>query len=469
MQVVVLGTGAADGWPNPFCTCSSCAALRAEGLVRGQTAALVDGVLLLDCGPETPRAAARSGAALAGVRHLLLTHAHPDHVGPAALLWRSWARRPESLDVLGPPAALDTCREWVGPGDPVRLRPVEAGEVLALPGYEVRVLPAAHGDDGSGTAVLYDVRSADGRLLYATDTGPLPDDAVRACAGAAYDLVLLEETFGDAADHGTDHLDLTTFPRQLARLREAAAVTGRTDVVAVHLGHRNPPTAELARRLALWGARVVPDGTTLGAGPAGQVAGAGRSWLPARTLVLGGARSGKSVEAERRLAAEPAVLYLATGGTRKDDGEWQARVAAHRHRRPPGWRTVETTDVAAVLRDAEVPVLLDCLTLWLAAVMDEAGMWAGTEGAGTERAGRQGAALAAVRARVAELLAAWQQVRVPVVAVSNEVGSGVVPATPSGRLFRDELGRLNAEVAAASEDVVLTVAGQVLQLRATGR
>jgi adenosylcobinamide kinase / adenosylcobinamide-phosphate guanylyltransferase len=467
MQVVALGTGAADGWPNPFCTCSSCAALRAEGLVRGQTAALVDGVLLLDCGPETPRAAARAGSALAGLRHLLLTHAHPDHVGPAALLWRSWAGRPEPLDLLGPPGALDACRDWIGPGDPVRLRPVAAGDVVQLPGYEIRVLPAAHGEDGSGAAVLYDVRSADGRLLYATDTGPLPEATVRACARAAYDLVLLEETFGDAADHGADHLDLTTFPRQLARLREAGAVTERTDVVAVHLGHRNPPTAELARRLAMWGARVVPDGTTLRAGPGERGVDAERTSLPARTLVLGGARSGKSLEAERRLAAEPAVLYLATGGTRQGDSEWQARVAAHRHRRPPGWRTVETTDVAAVLRDAEVPVLLDCLTLWLAAVMDEAGIWAGPGSPGST--GAAGAALAAVRARVAELLAAWQQVRVPVVAVSNEVGSGVVPATPSGRLFRDELGRLNAEVAAASEDVVLTVAGQALRLRATGR
>ena len=313
VRVVLLGTGAADGWPNPFCTCGSCQSLRAEGLVRGQTAALVDGRLMLDLGPEAPRAAARAGTALDGVRTVLLTHAHPDHVGPAALLWRSWAGRPEPLEVIGPPAALDLCRDWLGPRDPVRLRAVRPGDQLGADGYRVRVLAAAHGSDGTGGAVLYDVTSEGGsRLLWATDTGPLPEATVAACAGAAYDLVLLEETFGDRTDHGTEHLDLATFPRQLARLRRVGAVGSSTDVVAVHLGHRNPPTPELARRLAGWGARVVPDGTLL---EPGRAAPAVRG--PHRTLVLGGARSGKSVTAEGLLAAEPEVCYVATGGTRE--------------------------------------------------------------------------------------------------------------------------------------------------------
>lgn len=100
MEVLLLGTGSADGWPNPFCTCASCQALLAAGEVRGQTAALVDNVLLLDCGPEAPRAALRAGRTLHGVRHVLLTHTHPDHLGPAALLWRRWARRDEPLDLV---------------------------------------------------------------------------------------------------------------------------------------------------------------------------------------------------------------------------------------------------------------------------------------------------------------------------------------------------------------------------------
>src|SRR5699024_9378340 len=90
MEVVLLGTGAADGWPNAFCRCASCVAAAREGEHGGQSAALVDDVLLLDCGPEIPAATVRHGRTLAGVRHVLITHAHFDHLGPQALLARSW-------------------------------------------------------------------------------------------------------------------------------------------------------------------------------------------------------------------------------------------------------------------------------------------------------------------------------------------------------------------------------------------
>ncbi len=113
MELVMLGTGAADGWPNPFCTCPSCLAALSSETIRGHTAALVDNRILLDCGPEVPRAASRFGRTLAHVEHILLTHSHPDHLGPMALLFRSWASRTEPLQVLGPPDALDLCRDWV--------------------------------------------------------------------------------------------------------------------------------------------------------------------------------------------------------------------------------------------------------------------------------------------------------------------------------------------------------------------
>ncbi|MCX9190868.1 bifunctional adenosylcobinamide kinase/adenosylcobinamide-phosphate guanylyltransferase [Carbonactinospora thermoautotrophica] len=444
MDVLLLGTGGADGWPNPFCTCASCCSQRAAGEVRGQTAALVDEVLLLDAGPEAARAAERAGRDLAGVRHVLVTH--PDHAHPDLVRWRP--RSAEPLDLVGPAGALARYDDRLAPDDPVRRRPVRPGDTLGLGGYRVRVLAAAPCD---AEAVLYDVTGPDGsRLLYAPVTGPLPEETLTRVAGAAYHLVLLEETHGDRPDAAPRHLDLVTFGRQVAELRRRGAVVEGTDVVAVHLGHGNPPAPELARRLAAYGARVVPDGTllTVGAPPPRR---------PRRVLVLGGARSGKSAEAERRLLAEPAVTYVATGGTRPGDPEWAARVAAHRARRPPSWRTVETTDLVGVLRTAATPVLIDCLSLWLTAVMDEEDAWDDT-------AWRDGAQ-ERLAARVEELVAAWRSVRVPVIAVSNEVGSGVVPPTTAGRRFRDELGRLNTRIAAESEEVVLVVAGQVLSLR----
>lgn len=173
-----------------------------------------------------------------------------------------------------------------------------------------------------------------------------------------------------------------------------------------------------------------------------------------RTLVLGGARSGKSRHAEQLLAAHPHVTYVATGpsGT-DDDPEWADRVRRHRERRPAGWHTLETLDVAGALDRADRPVLVDCLATWLAGVVDRAGAWDHPPRASAE-----------VARRTEELLRAWSAAAHEVVAVTNEVGMAVVPASASGRLFRDELGRLNAALSAACDRVHLVVAGRVLDL-----
>jgi histidinol-phosphate/aromatic aminotransferase/cobyric acid decarboxylase-like protein/adenosyl cobinamide kinase/adenosyl cobinamide phosphate guanylyltransferase len=176
-----------------------------------------------------------------------------------------------------------------------------------------------------------------------------------------------------------------------------------------------------------------------------------------RTLVLGGARSGKSTHAQRLLSHEQNVLYVAPGPVPDDaDTDWAARVEAHQRDRPETWTTCETTDVAGVLAKADRPVLVDCFATWLAATMDAVGAWEPADGAtGWEER---------LDAELDRLLEAWLSVTVPVVAVSNEVGSGVVPSTRSGLLFRDALGRLNQRLAAASDDVRLVVAGRVQRL-----
>lgn len=461
MQVLMLGTGAADGWPNPFCTCASCDWARSSGTVRTTTSALVDDVLLLDCGPDAPRQAARAGRSLAGLRAVLVTHAHPDHLDPAALLARSWARPASALQVVGPRSVMSACEHWIGPDDSVALTEVSPGDVLTIDGYVVRVLAAAHDvghDSLTADAVLYEVTAPDGgRLLYATDTAALPQATVDALRDVALDLLLVEQTFGAQSDHGTGHLDLATLPAELRRLREAGAVTDSTDVVAVHLSHHNPPGPELARVLAPWGVRVVDDLTALHVGRSTPVA---HRALPRRTLLLGGARSGKSHEAERMLAATSDVEYVATGGAREDDAEWAERIALHRARRPATWTTVETLDVAKLLQSpGPSAVLVDCLSLWLAGALDAAGAWASTPGS-PERA----AAMARVDSEIAALVDAVRRTTRTVVLVSNEVGSGVVPEHESGRIYRDLLGRLNARVAAECDAVSLVVAGTVLPL-----
>ncbi len=187
-----------------------------------------------------------------------------------------------------------------------------------------------------------------------------------------------------------------------------------------------------------------------------------RRGRPFRVLVLGGARSGKSVTAERMLGRRDQVDYVACGLPEDDtDSSWAERIRLHLERRPARWTTLETLDLDGVLAGPDryagrqaVPVLVDCLSTWLAGIMDECGLWSGSPGADKDLA-----------ARVGGMLHAWRSTRRVVVAVSNEVGSGVVPATAAGMRFRDELGKLNALVAAESEQVWLVTAGIARRLR----
>lgn len=186
-----------------------------------------------------------------------------------------------------------------------------------------------------------------------------------------------------------------------------------------------------------------------------------RRGRPFRVLILGGARSGKSVTAERLLAARDRVDYVATGPSADSDPEWAERVRLHRQRRPAHWTTLETLELEGVLAGPgltpdklAVPVLVDCLSTWLAGVMAESGLWEGAPGADKQ-----------VAERVDGLLAAWRSTRRHVVAVSNEVGSGVVPGTASGVRYRDELGMLNTRIAGACEQVWLCTAGIARRLR----
>ncbi|WP_181784957.1 bifunctional adenosylcobinamide kinase/adenosylcobinamide-phosphate guanylyltransferase [Pseudonocardia pini] len=168
-----------------------------------------------------------------------------------------------------------------------------------------------------------------------------------------------------------------------------------------------------------------------------------------RTLVLGGTRSGKSGYAEALLPADAPVRYAATARRDPADAEWQARIARHVERRPAGWTTVESPDLVAELAGPGL-LLVDDLATWLTGVLDAAGAWEDPS--------------ASVEDPVSALVTAVSQAS-ECVLVSAEVGLGVVPSTRAGRLFRDELGALNAALAAVCDEVVLLVAGLPLHLK----
>jgi adenosylcobinamide kinase/adenosylcobinamide-phosphate guanylyltransferase len=179
-----------------------------------------------------------------------------------------------------------------------------------------------------------------------------------------------------------------------------------------------------------------------------------------RTLVFGGARSGKSAHAERIAAASgKQVVYIATAAA--GDEEMTARIAHHRAQRPQHWHTVEEpVALAAALAEWRAPqrlVLVDCLTLWLSNLMF-------SEGAQYPDVG-----LVELPARFhqqrAALLDELAQQRGDVVLVSNEVGMGIVPCGAVSRSYADEAGRLNQSVAAVCDRVAFVAAGLPLLLK----
>ena len=168
--------------------------------------------------------------------------------------------------------------------------------------------------------------------------------------------------------------------------------------------------------------------------------------LPTLTLVVGGARSGKSALAERLVTGTGLIRhYIATAEAW--DAEMVVRIARHKADRGEGWTTTEAPrDLVAVLN--EVPngqvVLVDCVTLWLTNLM---------------------LAAADIAAENARLVVALQACRVPVVVVSNEVGWGIVPENAMARAFRDHQGRLNQQLAAAAGLVIGVMAGLPMVLK----
>lgn len=171
-----------------------------------------------------------------------------------------------------------------------------------------------------------------------------------------------------------------------------------------------------------------------------------------RTLVLGGARSGKSTFAESLVGSGP-VIYVATARPWPGDTDFDSRIAQHIARRPAHWVTEDSRDLLDVLADTpSAAMIVDDMGTWLTHTLDQADAWEQPRGTCSKRID------AVVRA--VDTYAGGD-----LVLVTPEVGMSVIPERPSGRLFRDELGTLNERLAQVCEKVVLVIAGQPLVIK----
>jgi len=259
MKLTFLGTAASEGYPDAFCGCANCERARALGgpNLRKRSAALLDGELLIDLGPDVMAATLMHGISLTAVRFCLLTHEHADHLDASNLTSRgpgSEVVGAPRLELVATAGALRTAAASLGrlpaaglldPGVQNRLnltpQPIEPGQTVPVGPYRVTAIPACHYPEHL-TPLLYAIERDGRALFYATDTGPLTEDAwtVLRDWGGAFHAVALDHTFG-FRDRAAHHLNADQFVETVARLRGEGRLAAGCRVFAHHLGHHSNP------------------------------------------------------------------------------------------------------------------------------------------------------------------------------------------------------------------------------------
>jgi phosphoribosyl 1,2-cyclic phosphate phosphodiesterase len=273
MRLRFLGTGAAEAYPVLFCACDDCETARARGgkSIRRRSALMVDDDLMIDFGPDIGEATRAMRLPLHRLEHLLLTHAHGDHLSLANFDYHRprWTKVPvPTLHVYGSDASLEPIRhmKWTVEEMGLELHPVMPGQVFAAGRYQVTALPARHAEELQ--PLFYAVERDARAFLYATDTGIFLDDAWTildrlAATGTRFDAAIVEGTMGFKDLPPTSgHLNV---PR-CAEHHQQIRARGLTRPGCLHLAtHFSPgagthPHEETAEFLAPYGVEPAYDG-----------------------------------------------------------------------------------------------------------------------------------------------------------------------------------------------------------------
>ena len=242
MEIKLLGTASAEGWPGMFCACEVCQRSRQVGgkNLRTRSSALIDGVVKIDFPPDTLHHILTQGLDLTKIEHLLFTHAHHDHFAIQDLQYMSWMFVPQPistpLNIWGPLDAVDRIRKAPDLQDlPLHLECLEAWETAAMGRWQVTPILAQHDPDQA----CFNYLISDGKktLLYATDTGWYEEPTWKFLANSKIDGIVVECTKGPVEGGYMAHLCIPEVIRMRERLMKQGALSRDARVVTTHHSH----------------------------------------------------------------------------------------------------------------------------------------------------------------------------------------------------------------------------------------
>ena len=265
--MLFLGTCAADGTPNPFCTCKICQDARKNPQrQRLRSMLLLDEKNLIDWGPDLNAACMKSGAELSKLENIYITHTHSDHFccSNIGLIEMSITRRREPIDIFLSEAGYEravmllhafgdnlTAYDPAGHlgNDQVRLHPVKVGVPFKQGDYQILAVPTTHRVSETETAINYLFEKDGFRLLYACDTGYYQPEAIELLRGSQVDVLVLEATWGNRTDKDTaSHLNCTAYLEMLDILQKADIIRPDTKCYASHINHKHDLTHDLMQQ-----------------------------------------------------------------------------------------------------------------------------------------------------------------------------------------------------------------------------
>lgn len=263
MEIVFLGTAAAEGYPGTFCDCARCRRARLLGgkNLRARSSIVVDDVILIDIPPDVYVQSLKCGVKLGNIRFLLITHSHPDHLYIEELRLRKdpFTRVSlKSLYVVGNATVSRRVRRMLK-GElrksKIRVISISPGNTLSLGNYRIVAVPAVHNVVGKEKPLNY-IIERDGRsFLYAVDTGPYTHEALRILEKHRFDLVVVEATMGlrSSRDYRY-HMGFEDIKVLREWMLYKNVVDEDTPFVLTHFSHNNsPPHDEIVRELERYG------------------------------------------------------------------------------------------------------------------------------------------------------------------------------------------------------------------------